>query len=79
MKITSLTLSDSEIAKGLIVQLYSKNDGQSFETFDKIVPACQKIISKNKKYSMISPSGLFYLVVRDKNNVIVSKRLHNVQ
>ena len=79
LKITSLTLSDSEIAKGLIVQLYSKNDGQSFETFDKIVPACQKIISKNKKYSMISPSGLFYLVVRDKNNVIVSKRLHNVQ
>jgi|694.fasta_scaffold03919_12 hypothetical protein len=79
LKRTSITLSESEISNGLIVQLYSKKDGQLIETFDKIIPVCQKIISKNKKYNMISPTGLYYLVVRDKNNVIVSKKLHNVQ
>jgi len=74
---TIIDIKKFKSSNAIVFQLYSTDEFNQIGDFNKIVPLCQRLITNENLYSVITPKGNVYLVIRNLNNKIIAKsKLH---
>ena len=77
MERTIIDIKKFKSSNAIVFQLYSTDEFNQIGDFNKIVPLCQRLITNENLYSVITPKGNVYLVIRNLNNKIIAKsKLH---